>query len=189
MLAGWALKKMKEEHYPFFLPDKQYWKNLQKLGVNINSYMDGVSIFDWMEMSKRLWTLLDEETSESAYLCLVKGLEKNEIRFLHVSALWMEKRLLDRELETMEAGEIWNGMFMMAQYWVSCAATLYKENLFVSDLLGALPPEYRFGWYILQANAVKESNASAYIGKLAEAAKVYPIMKELCKKVMRSVSE
>lgn len=189
VLAKCALEKLREKHCSFFLPDKLYWESLQKLGVNINSYMDEVSIYEWMEMSKRLWVLLDEETSESAYLCLVKGLEKSDIRFLHVSALWMEKRLLDRDLEVMKAEEIWNGMYMVAQYWVSCAATLYKESIFMGNLIEAIPPAYRFGWYILQAKSVEESNTSAYIRKLADAAKAYPVMKELCKKVMRAAAD
>ena len=93
-LAVPALEKMQECNFPFFLPDKKYWDSLLKLNIQVNSYMDSLSAYEWMELARRLWAEMALETCESAYLCLIRGLEKTELRFLFLSALMMEKRLL-----------------------------------------------------------------------------------------------
>ena len=192
-----ALEKMRDENYPFFLEDEVYWDSLQKLGVNINVYMTSLSINRWMEMAKRLWGVMELSVCEKAYPCLIRGLEKTDLRFLYISALLQEKKLLEKEKtlqdtmsaasETYLAPEIWNELYQMSQYWVSCAASLYREDVFMGDLIKAIPPCYQFGWYIMQANAVKQGNHSLFIQKVADAAKAYPALKELCKKVIREI--
>ena len=240
-----ALEKMRECSFPFFLPDKEYWDSLLKLNIQVNSYMDSLSAYEWMELARRLWAEMALETCESAYLCLIRGLEKSELRFLFLSALMMEKRLLsepapqedkasgqeeaaadpqtrtaadpaeepdtgtgvqwaspdDGDTEPEQTGdaeespqsawqlltveELWDRLSQLSQYWVSCAASLYREDVFLGDLIEAIPPAYRFGWYIMQANAVKNENDSLFLRKVADAAKAYPVMKELCKQVMK----
>ena len=254
-LAVPALEKMRECNFPFFLPDKEYWDSLLKLNIHVNSYMDSLSAYEWMELARRLWAELAMETCESAYLCLIRGLEKTDLRFLFLSALMMEKRLLsepepkddgvsgsdeaavdlqadtkenkaedkvedsdngigtqwilpddvdtdadtDTESEqTTDGGdsprftwqfltteELWDRLNQISQYWVSCAASLYREDVFMGKQIEAIPPAYRFGWYIMQANAVRKENARLFVNKVAEAAKAYPVMKELCKRVIK----
>ena len=86
--------------------------------------------------------------------------------------------------QTLDLYELWEKVNQIAQYWVSCAASLYREDVFLSDLIQAIPPAYRFGWYIMQANAVKDEDHSLFLHKVADAAKAYPVMKELCKRVI-----
>ena len=83
---------------------------------------------------------------------------------------------------TME--ELWDRLNQLSQYWVSCAASLYREDVFMGEQIDAIPPAYRFGWYIMQANVVRKENARRFVNKVAEAAKAYPVMKELCKRVI-----
>ena len=90
---------------------------------------------------------------------------------------------------TFTAEQVWEELYQLSQYWVSCAASLYKEDVFMSDLIQALPPTYRFGWFIMQANALKASSQGLYLQKLADAAKAYPALKELCKMVIMSAKE
>ena len=190
-----ALEKMRDENYPFFLEDEAYWESLQKLCININVYMTSLSINRWMEMAKRLWGVMELNSCEKVYPCLIRGLEKTDLRFLYISALLQEKKLLEKEKvlsgadesskAMYSAPEIWNELYQMSQYWVSCAASLYREDVFMGDLIKAIPPCYQFGWYIMQANAVRQGNHSLFIQKVADAAKAYPTLKELCKKVIR----
>ena len=190
-----VLEKMQEENYPFFLEDEAYWDSLQKLDVNINAYMTALSIYRWMELAKRLWDVLKTDVCEKVYSCLIRGLERTDLRYLYISALLQEKKLLEKEKvlqdamavsnEMYPASEIWNELFQMSQYWVSCAASLYREDVFMGDLIKAIPPCYQFGWYIMQANAVQSTDPGLFIRKVADAAKAYPALKELCKKVIR----
>ena len=202
-----ALEKMREWNYPFFLEDEAYWDSLQKLNINLNTYMTDLNTYNWMEMAKRLWDIMKLDACEKAYSCLVRGLERTDLRYLHISALLMEKKLLEKEkvlsdaekiisgqesssatkdaMTEFTAEEIWNDLYQMSQYWVSCAASLYREDVFMGNLIGAIPQCYQFGWYIMQANAVKNENTSLFLHKVADAAKAYPAFKELCKKVIR----
>ena len=196
-LAVPALEKMREENYPFFLEDEEYWDSLRKLGVNLNAYTTSLSINRWMEMAKRLWDVTELNVCEKVYPCLICGLEKTDLRYLYISALLQEKKLLEKEKVLLggdesskamySATEIWNELYQMSQYWVSCAASLYREDVFMGDLIKAIPPCYQFGWYIMQANAVRQGNPGLFIQKVADAAKAYPALKELCKKVIREV--
>ena len=182
-----ALEKMQEANFPFFLKSEAYWDSLRKLDVDINAYMTALSTYDWMEMAGRLWAALPVKTCEKAYRCLMRGLEKTDIRYIYISALLMEKKLLARERELLDgAGSdvIWSELSQLSQYWVSCAASLYREDVFMGDLIRAIPPAYQFGWYIMQANALKSTNPGLFLTKVADAAKAYPVMKELCKKVI-----
>ena len=191
-----ALEKMHEWNLPFFQEDEAYWSSLQKLNINLNAYMTDLNIYHWMEMAKRLWDVLKLDACEKAYSCLVRGLERTDLRYLHINALLMEKKLLEKEkvlekqdedaLTEYTAEEIWNDLYQMSQFWVSCAASLFREDVFMGDLISAIPHSYQFGWYIMQAGAVKNDNASLFIHKVADAAKAYPAFKELCKKVIRA---
>ena len=192
-IAVHALEKMCREGYPLFLEEEEYWDSLKKLNVNINEYMPELSMYGWMELTKRLWALVPLKVCETAYVCLVRGMEKTDLRYLYLSALTVEKRLLSEEeqgaLASLVPDEIWDRLNQLSQYWVSCAASLYREDVFLGDLLSAIPPCYQFGWYIMQANAVKNVNLSLFLHKTADAAKAYPAMKELCKKVIEGCKE
>ena len=191
-----ALEKMREWNYPFFLEDEAYWNSLQKLNIDLNAYMTDLNTYQWMEMAKRLWDVLKLDVCEKAYACLVRGLERTDLRYLHINALLMEKKLLEKEkalengnedaLTEFTAEETWNDLYQMSQFWVSCAASLYREDVFMGELISAMPHSYQFGWYIMQAGAVKNDNTSLFIHKVADAAKAYPAFKELCKKVIRA---
>ena len=188
-----ALEKMREEGYPLFLEEEEYWDSLKKLNVNINEYMPELSVYSWMELAKRLWALMPLKVCETAYVCLVRGLEKTDLRYIYLSALTMEKRLFSEEeqeaLTSLTQDEIWDRLNLLSRYWVSCAASLYREDVFMGDLISAIPPCYQFGWYIMQANAVKNTNLSLFLHKVADAAKAYPELKELCKKVIEGCKE
>lgn len=183
--AGFALETMRDKNYNFFPEDRRYWAALERLDMDLNPYI-GISAYDWMRMAENLWKHLDLEACKTVYSCLTKGLGENDIRFVYISALWKEKQLLADEEKLTDAGKIWEKLYEAAQHWISCGASLYREEVFTGELMSAIPAPYRFGWYILQANAVKGQNDRLFIQKLAEAAKSYPIMKELCKKVMKN---
>lgn len=93
-LAVPALEEMRECNFPFFLTDKDYWDSLNTLHINVNAYMDNLSVYEWMELARRVWLEAAVETCESAYLCLIRGLDRGELRFFYLSGLMMEKRLL-----------------------------------------------------------------------------------------------
>ena len=188
-----ALEKMREAGYPLFLEEEEYWEALKKLNVDINEYMPELSMYSWMELAKRLWALVPLKVCETAYACLIRGLGKTDLRYIYLSALTVEKKLLAEEeqdvLAPLTTDEIWDKLNHLSQYWVSCAASLYREDVFMGDLISAIPPCYQFGWYIMQANAVKNVNLSLFLHKVADAAKAYPAMKELCKKVIEGCKE
>ncbi len=183
--ARFALETMRDKKYDFFLEDRHYWEALERLGMELNSYIN-ISTYDWMRMAENLWKHLDVEICKTVYSCLTKGLRDDDIRHVYISALWAEKQLLAAEGELADAEEIWEKLYDVAQYWIACGILLYREEVFMGELISALPAPYRFGWYILQANAVKGENTRVFIHKIAEAAKAYPLMKELCKKVMKN---
>ena len=188
-----ALEKMRKESYPLFLEEEEYWDSLKRLNVNINEYMPELSTYSWMELAKRLWALVPLKVCETAYVCLIRGLEKTDLRYIYLSALTVEKRLFFEEeqgwLTSLSPDEIWEKLNHLSQYWVSCAASLYREDVFMGELISAIPPCYQFGWYIMQANAVKNINLSLFLHKTADAAKAYPALKELCKKVIEGCKE
>lgn len=110
------------------------------------------------------------------------GIREKRYSFLYLTAFWMQKRIL--ETNNKESADDWNDIYQLALYWISCGSFLYKEDVFTGDLIEAIPAEFQFAWYILQANALREVSESAFIHKVADAAKAYPVMKELCKKVI-----
>lgn len=251
-MAVSVLKAMQEQNLTFFLNSKDYWDSLYKLDIDINSYMAFLSGYDWMEMARKLWMQVSIDVCEKAYLCLIRGLEKTDVKYTFISALMMEKRLFvniapEQEKSALEVGntdvsilpaateggekaedtetsampetakgedttkpaqeasltarkpqpawmsltaeELWDKLDQLSQYWVSCAAALYREEVFVTDLFRNLPSAYQFGWYIMQANAVKSQNTNLFLIKVADAAKAYPAMRELCKKVITGHKE
>ncbi len=183
------LDEWKENNYSFFLPDKQYWKGLKELQINLSDWLENVRIHEWITLSEALFEQMEEEDCENIYQVLIRGLEKTDIRFLYLTALRLEKRLLLRNmklenLDYPDMEEIWNELYRIASLWVSCAAMLYQEHVFQSELQSALPARYQFSWLIFQANAVKADTRS-FVRKIAEAAKAYLKMEEVCKYLLR----
>ena len=184
-----ALEKMRQQGWPLFLEDEEYWDSLQKLNVDMNQYMPELSIYSWIETAKRLWALVSMETCEKAYVCLIRGMEKTDLRYPYLGALMTEKRLLaktnqEEAWRLLPLSELWNRLSLLSQYWVSCAASLYREEVFMGELIGIIPPCYQFGWYMMQAGAVKEENLGLFLRKVADAAKAYPELKEPCKTII-----
>ena len=65
---------------------------------------------------------------------------------------------------------------------------LYQESVFQSQMQTALPPRFRFAWVILQANVVKIDKRS-FVRKIAEAAKAYLKMEDVCKYILKYYKE
>lgn len=181
----WILEIMKKNEYPLLLEDSRYWKALRENHIGLAAYTENIRVYEWMQIAERFMGEFSLRESEDVYLVLIQDLEKRDIRFLYLTALWMEKRLLESE----EIQDEWKELYQMALYWSSCAAFLYKEEVFLGDMIEAIPARYQFAWYILQANGFKENNLRQFIRKIADAAKAYPAMKELCKAVIRQCTE
>ena len=204
-LAVVALEKMKESRFPFFLTKKTYWNSLRRLDIHINSYLTEINTYEWIGLARSLWSKSSLETCEDAYFCLSRDLDKTDIRYIFLSGLMLEKQLLeaiapqpDTELQdavpksasqplwlSYTTDQLWEKLNQLSQYWVSCAASLYREDVFMGELIQAIPPSYRFGWYIMQANAVKDKDHNLFLRKVTDAAKTYPAMKEVCKRLIK----
>lgn len=180
--AGMVLEKMRQERYPFFASEGAYWDSLWKLGIDLGPYMEDISLYEWMGTAEKLFSIAEPAVCEKAYRVLAAGLNSTDIR-----CLWLNGLRLEKELATSppEDGALWEALLRWAQCRVSCAATLYREDVFMGGLLGAIPPAYQAAWYIMQANAVKNSDRSLFLHKIADAAKAYPALKEVCKRLLR----
>lgn len=181
------LSVMQEKNFPVFQENADYWNALVKLQIPLIPYMNEIKACLWMELADRLWKRMDVDTCGKAYQCLTMGMEAGDIRFLYASALWQEKHLREKAQEWNNPDEIWNHLFTMAQYLASCAAMLYREDVFTGKLIEAIPARFQFAWDMLQANAVKEENDVLFARKVSDAAKCYPDMKEHCKKILRGI--
>lgn len=187
--VGRLLDEWKRNNYSFFIPDGQYWKGLKDLRIDLSERLSDVRIHEWIALAEALYEQLPEEDCENVYQVLIRGLENTDIRFLHLTALRLEKRLLSRNmklenLDYLNMEEIWNELYRIASLWVSCAAMLYQDGVFQGGLQSALPARYHFAWLIFQANAVK-SDTRSFVRKIAEAAKAYLRMEEVCKYLLR----
>lgn len=179
----------REKNYSFFLPERQYWSDLRRLKIHLPEWMGEVRIHEWITLTEALFDQMPEKDCENIYQVLTKGMDNTDIRFLHITALRLEKRLLERNmklenLEYFDMDEVWKELYRIAGLWVSCAAMLYRENVFQSELQSALPARYQFAWLIFQANAVRANDVS-FVRKIAEAAKTYLKMEEVCKYILR----
>ena len=192
--ADAALNNMKERNSSFFVADERFWQSLQILSVDINSYMRDMAIYEWINRADGLMRSVPLKTCELIFNCLSRGLKKENLRFLYLNGLILEMRLLKPAEEdlasaqsfgsNLSAEKVWEALLLLSQYWIACAASLYREEVFLSDLIQAIPPAYQFAWYIMQAKSVKDQDAGLFRRKVADAAKAYPVMKELCKKVI-----
>lgn len=183
------LDDWKEKNYSFFLPDREYWRGLRKLKIDLMPWISDVRIHEWIHLTEVLFEQFSEEDCENVYHVLVRGLGQTDIRSMHITALRLEKRLLSRNmnlenLEYLDTEEIWTELYRIASLWVSCAAMLYQERIFQSELQSALPARYQFAWLIFQANAVKADSMS-FVRKIGEAAKCYLRMEGICKYFLR----
>lgn len=188
-MAEELLGVWKKNNYSFFLPDGEYWSGLKVLKISMAEWMKEVRIHEWMTLSEALFEQMPVKDCENIYQVLTRGMDSTDIRFLHITALILEKRLLVRNmklenLEYLDMEEVWKELYRIASLWVSCAASLYRENVFQSELQSALPERYQFAWLIFQANAVKADDWS-FVRKIAEAAKTYLRMEDVCKYILR----
>lgn len=181
-----TLQVMKQEGFPLLQEDNFYWEILCRHQISLVPYEDSVRAYEWIQTVKRLLDNFTLEESETVYLTLVRELEKKDIRFLYLTAFWMQKRAL--EMKNWESRDCWDDLYQLALHWISCGSLLYREEVFTGAYIEAIPVEFQFAWYILQANALREVSKSSFIHKVADAAKVYPAMKELCKKVITDMS-
>lgn len=184
------IDRWQSQNYSCFLFQKEIWRALDKLQVSLYPYVQSTGINEWQRLSEALFDTLSEEDSEHAYQVLTKGMPQSDMRFLHITGLRLEKRLLKRNLkpESMDCPdmeEIWQELYRIASLWVSCAAMLYQERVFQDSVLqSALPARYQFAWMIFQANTVKADTLS-FARKIAEAAKSYIAMEDICKYILR----
>lgn len=182
--------KWKKQNYSFFLLDAYYWECLNKLQICLDKWIEEVRTEEWIRLTEIIFGKLEKKDCENVYHVLMKNLQKNDIRFLYITGLMLEKKLLeDIEFEEMydDFEELWSQVYELASFWVSCAAMLYRETVFQGEekLQSALPGKYQFAWLIYQANAVK-LYPREFIKKVAVAAKSYLKMEKVCKYILKS---
>ena len=175
--------------YSLFFPDKEYWKGLREMRIDLAPWMSDVGIHEWITLTEALFEQFSLADCENVFKVLSQGLSQTDIRMMHLIGLQLEKRLLSRNIKLenpdyMGMEEIWKELYRIASLWVSCAAMLYQENVFKGELQSALPGRYQFAWLIFQANAVKDDTRS-YVRKIAEAAKAYLTMEDICRYLLR----
>lgn len=183
------LNQWSDLNYSFFFPDKQFWEGLEKLHIGLRPWLEKVRIQEWIQLTEALFEQFEEKDCENVYQVLTRDLPQTDIRFLHITALRLEKHLLSRNMKLenigyIESEEVWKELYRIAQLWVSCAAMLYREDVFRGELQSALPGCYQFSWHIFQANAVK-ADSILFVRKIGEAAKCYLKMEDVCKYMLR----
>lgn len=188
-MAEELLTQWKDLNYSIFFPDKEYWKGLRNMRINLTPWLSDVGIHDWITLTEALFDQFPNEDCENVFQVLSQGMAQTDIRMMHLIGLQLEKRLLDTNMnlenpDYLGMEEIWKELYRIASLWVSCAAMLYQDSVFQGELQSALPPRYRFAWLVFQANAVKEDIRS-FVRKVAEAAKAYLTMNEVCRYILR----
>lgn len=181
-------RKWKEWNYSFFWSEEYYWEGLRRLQIALNEWIGEIRTEEWIQLTEAIFDKFEKKDCENVYQVLIQGLQKNEIRFLYITGLWMEKKLLeisDFEQEYDDLDELWSKVYEIASLWVGCAAMLYRESVFQGEekLQSALPGKYQFAWLIYQANAVKQY-PKHFVKKVAEAAKAYLKMEKVCKYIL-----
>ncbi len=186
--------KWKIQNYSFFLFQKETWRMLDQFQISLLSLMEDTTIYDWMVLSESLFDSSSAEDCEYIYRVLIRGMEQEDFRVLYLTGLRLEKKLLatwfsDKKEYLGENYEvIWQAVYRIANLWIGCAAMLYQESVFQSQMQTALPPRFRFAWVILQANVVKTDKRS-FVRKIAEAAKAYLKMEDVCKYILKYYKE
>ena len=183
------LNQWTDLNYSIFYPDKEYWRGLRDMQFNLVPWMNTIGIHEWLTLTEALFDQFSEEDCENVYKVLSNAYPQTDIRSMHLIGLQLEKRLLSQNmnlenLDYLSMEEIWKEIYRIASLWVSCAAMLYQEAVFQGSLQSALPPRYHFAWLIFQAAAVKNDTRS-FVRKIAEAAKVYLTMNEVCRYILR----
>ena len=176
-------------NYSIFYPDPEYWKGLRDMQFNLVPWMDTIGIHEWLTLTEALFDQFPETDCENVFKVLSNAYPQTDIRSMHLIGLQLEKRLLSQNMnlenpDYLSMEEIWKEIYRIASLWVSCAAMLYQETVFQGNLQSALPPRYHFAWLIFQAAAVKNDTRS-FVRKIAEAAKVYLAMNEVCRYILR----
>lgn len=183
------LNQWTDLNYSVFYPDPEYWKGLKDMHFNLVPWMTNTGIHEWLTLTEALFDQFSVEDCENVFKVLSRCFPQTDIRMMHLMGLQLEKRLLARNMKLenpdyMNMEEVWKEVYRIASLWVSCAAMLYQESVFQGDLQSALPGRYRFAWLIFQANAVKDDTRS-FVRKIAEAAKAYLTMEEVCRYLLR----
>lgn len=184
-----TLMKWKEKKYSFFLPEESYWEGIRRLQIPLIRWIESVRTEEWIRLTEVIFDKFKMKDCENVYCVLVESLQKNDIRFLYITGLWREKKLLeinDFNEAYDDLDDVWNQVYELASLWVSCAAMLYQETIFQGEetLQSALPGKYQFAWLIYQANAGK-MHPKHFAKKVAEAAKVYLKMEKVCKYILK----
>ncbi len=183
------LNQWTDLNYSIFYPDKEYWRGLRDMQFNLVPWMNTIGIHEWLTLTEALFDQFSEEDCENVYKVLSNAYPQTDIRSMYLIGLQLEKRLLSQNMnlenpDYLGMEEIWKEIYRIASLWVSCAAMLYQEAVFQGNLQSALPPRYHFAWLIFQAAAVKNDTRS-FVRKIAEAAKVYLTMNEVCRYILR----
>ena len=183
------LNQWTDLNYSIFYPDPEYWKGLRDMQFNLVPWMANIGIHEWLTLTEALFDQFREEDCENVFKVLSNAFPQTDIRSMHLIGLQLEKRLLSQNMnlenpDYLGMEEIFQDIYRIASLWVSCAAMLYQETVFQGELQSALPPRYHFAWLIFQAGAVKNDTRS-FVRKIAEAAKVYLTMNEVCRYILR----
>lgn len=180
-----TLNQMKRKEMPIMLNDSQYWRDLRKCKIPMGTFTKEMFGQEWIRNVEILMQEFGREDREVLYQTLCEGMDKKSFRFYYMTALWMERRILEKEAHEV----VWEEVYSASLYWVICSGMLYKEEVFLGELLETIPRQYQYGWLLMQANAVKETDKYSFVKRVAEAAKVYPCMKEYCKEIMRKAAK
>lgn len=181
------LNVMGEKKYSYFNTDKNYWKCLDEMNLNIDSYIKDISIKEYFHQVNNLYAKFDLETCEIVNRVLWKLITKEDIRYKYAKGIFLEKQLMCQK-DTMEDEKIWEYFQAISKYWYSCATDLYRMEVFEGPLLSALPSRYQFAWYIVSAENTKE-DVRSFSKNIAEAGKCYSSMSSLTVRYLRYVQE
>lgn len=181
------LELMKEKGFSFLDTHDAYWKCLDGMNLEIDSYIKGISIKEYFTQINTLYIKCELETCEIANRVLWKNISAEDIRYKYVKGMFLEKKFL-KEAGSLGDREIWKYFFAISEYWYSCAKDLYRFEVFDGELLSALPSRYQFAWHIICAEKSKD-DISIFSKNIVAAGKCYTPMSSLVVRYLRYIQE
>ena len=181
------LELMGEKGFSYFDPTVIYWKCLNEMNLEIDSYIKDISIKDYFTQVNRLYIKFETDTCELVNQVLWKNISEDDIRYKYVKGMFLEKQFL-QEAEHLEDEKIWEYFLSISQCWYGCAKDLYRMEVFESELLSVLPSRYQFAWHIICAEKNK-NNIGAVSRNIAEAGKCYTSMSSFTVRYLRYIQE
>ncbi|MDD2973363.1 MAG: glycosyltransferase [Lachnospiraceae bacterium] len=193
------LSLMQEKNFSLFIPMEGYWTGLDNMQICLESYLTGERIDNYLHMVETLTERLSMGDCQAMSHVLMGGMPQSDIRYRYIQGLMLEKELSERRTqrktscgdgEEPEDGihEDWNDVVKIAKLWLGCAEELYREEIFSGERQSALPAKYQFSWLICQGQ-ITEQDKSQQMRYIAEAAKAYLPMGELCKEYLKALGQ